>query len=101
MKPRWIVGAAVFVGGITFGYFGGEYSTADWRTLRRGVERERQAIAQLEVDIDSLRVEAEALETDSTRQERAARERFGMLRPGEIMYRVRPGSAVPPRPPQP
>ncbi len=98
MKPRWIVGAAVFVGGIGFGYFGGEYSTADWRTLRRGVERERLAIVQLEAEIDSLRVEAEALETDSTRQERAARERFGMLRPGEILYRVRP---APPRPPQP
>ncbi len=99
MKPRWIVGAAVFVGGITFGYAGGEYSTADWRTLRRGVESERRAMVQLEAEIDSLRVEAEALESDSTRQERAARERFGMLRPGEILYRVRPGS--PPRPPQP
>ncbi len=98
MKPTRIVAVAVFVGGMTFGYFGGEYSTADWRTLRRGVERGRRAIVQLEADIDSLRVEAVALESDSTRQERAARERFGMLRPGEIMYRVRSGSAVPPRP---
>ena len=99
MKPTRIVGVAVLVGGITFGYAGGEYSTADWRTLHRGVERGRRAIVQLEAEIDSLRIEAEALESDSTRQERAARERFGMLRPGEILYRVRSGS--PPRPPQP
>ncbi len=99
MKPTRIVGVAVFVGGITFGYAGGEYSTADWRTLRRGVERGRRAIMQLEAEIDSLRVEAAALESDSTMQERAARERFGMLRPGEILYRVRPDQ--PPRPPQP
>ena len=96
MKPRWIVGAAVFVGGITFGYAGGEYSTADWRTLRRGVETGRRAIVQLEAEIDSLRVEATALESDSTSQERAARERFGMLRQGEILYRV-----MPPRPARP
>ena len=99
MKPKWIVGAAVFAGGITFGYVGGEYSTADWRTLRQGVEREQRAIVRLEAEIDSLRVEATALENDSTSQERAARERFGMLRPGEILYRVRPGE--PPRPPRP
>lgn len=101
MKPTRIVAVVVFVGGMTFGYFGGEYSTADWRTLRRGVERGRRAIVQLEADIDSLRVEAVALESDSTRQERAARERFGMLRSGEILYRVRPGSVPPSRPPQP
>lgn len=99
MKRTRIVGVAVFLGGITFGYAGGEYSTADWQTLRRGVERAQRAIVQLEAEIDSLGVEAEALESDSTAQERAARERFGMLRPGEILYRVRPGS--PPRPPQP
>lgn len=98
MKRTRIVGVAVFVGGITFGYAGGEYSTADWQTLRRGVEREQRAIVQLEAEIDSLGVEAEALESDSTAQERAARERFGMLRPGEILYRVRPGPGRQPRP---
>jgi len=98
VKPTKIVGAAVFVGGIAFGYAGGEYSTADWRTLHRGVERERAAIVQLAAEIDSLGLEAEALENDSAMQERVARERFGMLRPGEILYRVRPGLPPPPRP---
>ena len=51
----------MFLGGITFGYAGGEYSTADWQTLRRGVERAQRAIVQLEAEIDSLRVEAVAL----------------------------------------
>jgi cell division protein FtsB len=46
------------------------------------------AITRLRLEIDSLQKEAEALETDPAAQERVAREAFGMLRPGEILYRV-------------
>ena len=88
MKPGPFLAGAVVVGGLAFGYAGGEYSTGDLRTLRDNVAAERAAATLLQIEIDSLRSEADALETDPAAQERAARERFGMLRPGELMYRV-------------
>ncbi len=91
MKPGRFLAGAVVVGGLAFGYTGGEYSTGDWRTLRDNVATERAVATRLQIDIDSLRREADALETDSAAQERAARERFGMLRPGEMMYRIEEG----------
>ena len=88
MKPGPFLAGAVVVGGLAFGYSGGEYSTGDLRTLRDNVAAERAAATLLQIEIDSLRRGADALETDPAAQERAARERFGMLRPGEMMYRV-------------
>ncbi len=88
MKPGRFLAGAVAVGGLAFGFAGGEYSTGDLRTLRDNVAAERAAATLLQIEIDSLRREADALETDPAAQERAARERFGMLRPGEMMYRI-------------
>ncbi len=73
-----------------FGLLAGEYGTFDWLTLRRQVAEERAAIAELEVEVDSLSRLARALETDPAAQERAAREGFGMIRDGEILYRIVP-----------
>ncbi len=91
MRPGRFLAGAVAVGGLAFGYAGGEYSTGDWRTLRDNVATERAVATRLQIDIASLRREADALESDPAAQERAARERFGMLRPGEIMYRIEEG----------
>jgi len=88
VKLSRFLGGTVVIGGLAFGYAGGEYSTEDWRTRRENIAAEQGAIARLVVEIDSMRREVEALETDPTAQERAARERFGMLRPGELMYRI-------------
>jgi cell division protein FtsB len=73
-----------------YAVFGGEYS---WLELRRArADREVQAaeLARLRVRIDSLRAWADSLEGDSATLERLARERFGMIRPGEVLYRIVP-----------
>ena len=75
-----------------FAVLAGEFNTFDWLTLRGQVADEQAAIAELQVDVDSLDKLARALETDPAAQERAAREQFGMIREGEILYRI-----VPPR----
>jgi cell division protein FtsB len=75
---------------VGFALLAGEYSTFDWLTLRRQVAEERAAIADLEIEVDSLERLARALETDPAAQERAAREGFGMIRDGEILYRIVP-----------
>ncbi len=83
-----IAALVVLVGGVAFGALGGEYGTLDWWQLKRQVRAERAAIATLRRELDSLRAEAEALERDPATQERVAREQFGTIRPGEVLYRV-------------
>jgi cell division protein FtsB len=92
VKPGLIagVGAALVLGWVAV--FGGEYSTSDWLNLRRQVAEERQAVRQLRATLDSLGRLAHDLETNPAAQERAARERFGMIRDGEILYRLVPST---------
>ncbi len=87
--PR-LVGGLTFVGGLVFAVLGGEYSTSDWWTLRQEIAVEREEITGLKVEVDSLSVWAIAIETDSSTQERVAREHYGMLREGEHAYLVVP-----------
>jgi cell division protein FtsB len=70
--------------------FSGEYSTFDWLTLRHQLQEERRAVRDLHLALDSLDHLAHALETDPAAQERAAREQFGMIRNGELLYRLVP-----------
>jgi cell division protein FtsB len=86
-----LAGALVLAG---LAFQAGEYATLDWLELRRQVANERQAVRELETQLDSLERLARALETDPIAQERAAREAFGMIRKGEVLYRI-----VPPREP--
>ncbi len=90
MKRTRIAGiaAALVLAGLAFQ--SGEYSTLDWLTLRRQLADERQAERDLEAELDSLGRLARALESDPVAQERAAREEFGMIRKGEILYRLVP-----------
>ena len=90
---RWwrLFAGLLVVGGIVFGAFGGEYSTLNWWQLKRQVREQEQAIAEVRHQIDSLEVWATALESDSATQEKVARENFGMIRDGEMLYRVEQG----------
>jgi cell division protein FtsB len=80
-------GAVVLFG---LAVWGGEYSTLDWLTMRRQLAEERATVEQLHVEIDSLAKVARDLETNPAVQERVAREEFGMIRNGEVLYRVVP-----------
>ena len=70
--------------------FAGEYSTLDWLKLRRQLAVERDTVQSLQAAVDSLRHVVNALENDPATQERVAREQFGMIRDGEILYRIIP-----------
>lgn len=70
-----------------YALFGGEYSYFELRRIRQAVERERTELAALRHELDSLRAWADSLEQDPRVLERLARERFGMIREGETLYR--------------
>ncbi len=86
---RWatIVGLAA---ALYFALQGGEYGTLDLLQLRREEAEEHASVARLEHLVDSLTKAAVAIEQDPRTQERVARERFGMLREGEFLYRLVP-----------
>ena len=70
-----------------FAVFGGEYSWFELRDARAAVEQEEVDLAELHRQIDSLRAWADSMQVDSVTLERIARERFGMIRDGETLYR--------------
>ena len=90
MSRARIAGLAGAVVLLALAVWGGEYSTGDWLTMRRQLADEREKVAALEVEVDSLAKAAQDLETNPAVQERVAREEFGMIRDGEILYRVVP-----------
>ena len=88
-RARWAALAALaFL--LYFGIQGGEYATTDLFALRGQEASERAQVQRLRVVVDSLQKAAVAIEHDLRTQERVARERFGMIRRGELLYRLVP-----------
>jgi cell division protein FtsB len=86
---RWAALAALLFA-LYFGIQGGEYGTTDLLALRRQQSAEQAQVIRLRQAVDSLTREANAIEHDPRVQERVARERFGMIRRGELLYRLVP-----------
>jgi cell division protein FtsB len=86
---RWAALAALLFM-IYFGVQGGEYGTTDLLALRSQEASERAQVERLRQVVDSLGRDATAIERDLRVQERVARERFGMIRRGELLYRLVP-----------
>ncbi|HWN19765.1 MAG TPA: septum formation initiator family protein [Gemmatimonadales bacterium] len=88
---RWatIIGLA---SALYFALQGGEYGTLDLLQLRREEAAEQANVQRLELLVDSLTKAAVAIELDPRTQERVARERFGMIKKGEFLYRLVPSS---------
>ena len=86
---RWatIIGLA---SALYFALQGGEYGTLDLLQLRREEAEEQANVQRLELLVDSLTKAAVAIELDPRTQERVARERFGMIKKGEFLYRLVP-----------
>ena len=78
-----LLGLAVY-----YAVFGGEYSLLELRRARAEIESQRSELASLSKTLDSLRARVDSLEHDSATLERLAREEFGMIRPGEVLYRL-------------
>ena len=77
-----LIGSAV-----VFAVQGGEYGTADLfrqRSRRAGLQAQVDSLQRI---VDSLQAYRESLATDPVVQERVAREEFGMIRPGERLFR--------------
>ncbi len=84
-KLVWIL---VIAGALAFALQGGEYSTADLYRQFRHKRTLARSVDSLQKLVDSLGRFSSLVRTDSTTQERIAREEFGMIRGDkEILYR--------------
>jgi cell division protein FtsB len=72
---------------VYYGVFGGEYSVFELHATRADLETERLALGELEAQIDSMSAWADSLSNVPQTLERVARERVGMIREGEALYR--------------
>jgi cell division protein FtsB len=85
---------------VYYAVFGGEYSAFELRSRRADLVREQARLAGLEVQIDSLAALADSLRFDDHTLERVARERFGMIKEGETLYRFAAAPEGPDSPPE-
>jgi cell division protein FtsB len=89
-----LIGGLLVFGMVLFALFGGDYGTHHLLAMNRQVRDERARISALRHQVDSLARVLHALKTDAATQERAARELYGMIQPGEVLYQVVPRDSV-------
>ena len=70
-----------------YAVFSGEYSWFALREVRMELEQVEEELTSKRQQIDSLLALADSVESDLSMLERIARERFGMIRDGETLYR--------------
>jgi cell division protein FtsB len=89
-RGRHLLAAAVLAAALYYAAFGGEYSAFDLLRLKRDRRDAETRLARTRREVDSLKAQALKLERDPATIERVARERFGMIREGETLYRFVP-----------
>jgi cell division protein FtsB len=88
LRIRFIVGTIVLVGAAYFAVLGGEYGLLDLHRVRAERDVEAARLDSARSDVATLRARADSLERDSATIERLARERYGLIRPGERLFRI-------------
>ena len=92
MTRRTVAGITGGIVLILVAVFAGEYSTIDWLKVSSQLAEERDSVESVRARVDSLARVARALENDPATQEREARERFGLIRDGELLYKIVPAN---------
>ena len=89
MTRRLLFPALVLLA-LYYAVFGGEYSVFEVRRAHSERTESAAQLAELTAEVEALRARADSLESDPAVLERIAREKFGMIRDGELLYRVVP-----------
>lgn len=91
MAGTWVRKAAFGIGGLAVAYFaieGGEWGTVALLRQRAHSRALTDSVAALARLADSLERYKQRVQTDPATQERIAREQFGYVRKGEVVYKV-------------
>jgi cell division protein FtsB len=101
LKLRVVLGTLLLAGAAYFAVFGGEYSMLELHQLRAERDMEVARLDSAGLELARLQARADSLSRDSATIERLARERHGLIRPGERLFRFADSAAAdrPARPP--
>ena len=86
LRWLWIPGVLGVAGYVAL--FGGDYSVFDVERARDEVEARQAELDALRQETDSLQLRVDALEDDPQVLEAIARGEFGMIREGELLYKI-------------
>lgn len=87
MKAAWIVPGLALLA-LAVAALDEESGLARWQHLRAELDQAESRIAALNAEVDSLRSEAERLESEPFAIERAIREELELARPGQQVVRL-------------
>ena len=91
---RKVLAGLVVLGTAYFLFFGGDYTFLDLWRLEQEQERAAAELEAVRAEVSTLQAQADSLATDSAALERLARERYGLIKEGERLYRfAEPDSA--------
>jgi cell division protein FtsB len=96
LKLRIVLGFGLLAGAAYFTVFGGDFDHFELRGVRVERATEEARAAEVRAEVETLRARRDSLLHDSATIERVARERYGMIRDGERLYRF---AEPPPRDP--
>ena len=85
---RRLLSFGVLGGALYFAAAGGDHSMLDARRAEAELAARRAEIRRVHDEIDSLRARIAGLRDDDEALERFARERYGFIRDGEVLYRI-------------
>jgi len=87
------IGRAVLIGGLlvlVYFYLFGDYGVQRIRRQKQEIIELEQTVEQLRVQQEELKKAVELLKTDPEYIERIAREEYGLVKQGEIIYKLVP-----------
>jgi cell division protein FtsB len=84
---KLVIWGVLLLAAAVFAVQGGEYGTTDLFSQRARRATLAAVVDSLRLEVDSLRGYRDAIARDPVVQERIAREEFGMIRTGELLYR--------------
>ncbi|HSJ06064.1 MAG TPA: septum formation initiator family protein [Longimicrobiales bacterium] len=87
MRLRFLIGLLLLAGAAYFAVFGGDYDVFDLRRVRQDRALEEKRVEEAHAEVEALRARRDSLTHDSATIERIARERYGLIRNGERLYR--------------
>lgn len=96
MTVRWLrlLGTAALAAlAVSFAAYGGQSVTRVW-TLRQDVESLEREVGALRADTARLTAEVDRLRTDPDYIEQIARDKLGLVKPGDRVLKLPPDSGI-------
>jgi cell division protein FtsB len=92
MRPARLLGTlALAVLAISFTAYGGQSLTRAW-TLKKDVENLEREVGALRAETARLTADVDRLRTDPEYIEQIARDKLGLVKPGDRVYKLPPAS---------